>query len=135
MNEEKPNKVAPKEPRKTPTESPMVNSVEIGSGSLVVVVAVVVVAVVVSSTAGRYICTMLDTGLGLLPSSTAFKAITYLVSVEKADDLILIFFEAPPSTGERSESTKSLAVISTLNFSLSKLTPERLPAVLEYLMM
>ena len=45
VNEDKPKKVAAKEPRKTPTDSPMVNSVEMGSRSVVVVALVVLVAV------------------------------------------------------------------------------------------
>ena len=34
--EDKPSRVAQKDPRKTPTDNPMVSSVEIGRGSLVV---------------------------------------------------------------------------------------------------
>ena len=34
--EDKPNRVAQKDPRKTPTDNPLVSSVEIGRGSLVV---------------------------------------------------------------------------------------------------
>ena len=77
---------------------------------------------------------MFDTGLLFSDSSMETRANTYFFSSRlKVDLLILISLTAPPATGVRSESIKSLAAITTLNSSMSKFAPVRFPAVLEYL--